>query len=66
MNIEGAHSLRRFRVTHLRRNKVAEELIDYFTGHKSTRNLNDIYSKLSADVDYRREVAESVGLGFTL
>jgi intergrase/recombinase len=58
--------LRRFRITQLRRNKVAEELIDYWTGHKSARNLNDIYSKLSSDVDYWREVAKSVGLGFTL
>jgi integrase len=66
LGIPGAHSLRRFRITHLRRNKVAEELIDYFTGHKSTRNLNDIYSKLSADAEYRREVAETVGLGFSL
>jgi hypothetical protein len=62
----GAHSLRRFRITLLRKHLVPEEIIDYFVGHKSHRNLNDIYSSLAADADNRRSIVETVGLGFTV
>ena len=60
--LPGSHAFRRFRATHLRKNRVQEDLIRSWLGH-SSRSVTDNYSKLSEDVEYRREVAERVGLG---
>jgi integrase len=61
----GFHAFRRFRVTHLRKNMVPEDLIKFWIGH-APKTVTDEYSKLKDDVRFRRDVAERVGLGFSL
>jgi len=61
----GFHAFRRFRVTHLRKNMVPEDLIKFWIGH-APQTVTDVYSKVKNDVDFRREAAEAVGLGFEL
>lgn len=65
--IPGAHALRRFRVSHLRKhfNVVPEDLLRYWIGHAS-KSVTDGYSRLAQDVQLRKAVAERVGLGFSL
>jgi integrase len=61
----GFHSMRRFRATWLRKQRTPEELVRYWMGH-AKQSLTDEYSKLSDDMEYRREVAEKIGTGFTV
>ncbi len=61
----GFHAFRRFRVTHLRKNMVPEDLIKFWIGH-TPKTVTDEYSKVKNDVNFRREVADKVGLGFDL
>jgi integrase len=65
IGIQGFHAFRRWRTTWLRKNRVQEDLIRWWLGH-SAGSITDGYSKLSEDIDYRREVAEKVGIGFNL
>jgi integrase len=60
----GFHAFRRFRTTWLRKNRTPEDLIRYWLGH-ADETVTDGYSKLREDVEYRKQVAEKVGLGFT-
>jgi integrase len=66
-NIPGAHSLRRFRVSHLRKhfNVVPEDLLRYWIGHAS-KSQTDAYSRLAQEVGLRKAVCERIGLGFSL
>jgi len=64
--IQGFHALRRFRTTWLRKNRVQNDLIKFWLGHSVKKDVTDGYSKLSEDHEYRREVAEKVGVGFAL
>jgi integrase len=64
-SVPGFHSFRRFRTTWLRKNRAPEDLVRFWLGH-SDKTVTDGYSKLSEDVEYRREVAENVGVGFDL
>jgi integrase len=61
----GCHAFRRFRITHLRKNGVPEDLINYWVGHAG-KSVTDAYSKLKLDLEFRKQVAERVGLGFEL
>lgn len=61
----GCHAFRRFRVTWLRKNSVPEDLIRFWLGHAG-KTVTDIYSKLTSDTGFRKQVAEKVGLGFEL
>src|ERR1700756_2740927 len=61
----GCHAFRRFRVTHLRKNGVPEDLIHFWAGHAG-KSVTDDYSKLKDDLGFRKEVAIRVGLGFEL
>jgi integrase len=61
----GCHAFRRFRVTHLRRNGVPEDLIHFWLGH-AAGSVTDHYSKLKDDLQFRKQVAVRVGLGFEL
>jgi integrase len=61
----GAHAFRRFRVTHLRKQQAPEDLIQFWLGHAS-KSITDSYSQLKLDVEYRKTVAESMGIGFTI
>lgn len=61
----GFHSFRRFRVTHLRKNRVPDSLIQYWIGH-SPKTVTDKYTKISDELHFRRECAEQVALGFEI
>ena len=61
----GCHAFRRFRITHVRKCGVPEDLIHYWAGHAG-RTVTDNHSKLKEDLAFRKEVAERVGLGFEL
>jgi integrase len=62
----GAHAFRRFRNTYLR-NKTScpDGLVKFWMGH-SGRDMSDLYDKVREDIQYRKDVAESVGIGFEL
>ena len=59
----GFHGFRRFRVTHLRKNHVPEDLLRFWIGH-ADKSVTDGYSKVKEDVTFRKVCAENVGLGF--
>ena len=61
----GFHAMRRSRTTWLRKNRAPEDLIRFWLGH-ANKSVTDGYSKLDEDVEYRKEVAEKVGLGFQI
>jgi integrase len=61
----GFHAFRRFRVTHLRKSRVPEDLIRFWIGH-ADKTITDEYSQIREDVEFRRFTAEQCGLGFTL
>jgi integrase len=61
----GCHAFRRFRITHLRKKGVPEDLIHFWLGHAG-KSVTDHYSKLRDDLEFRKEVTVRVGLGFEL
>ena len=61
----GFHSFRRFRVTHLRKQGAPEDLLRFWIGH-GDKTVTDRYAKLRQDVEFRKAVAERVGIGFSL
>ena len=61
----GFHAFRRFRITHLRKNRAPEDLIRYWLGH-GDKSVTDGYSFLKEDAVYRKMVAESMGIGFNI
>jgi integrase len=65
VGIPGFHAFRRFRTTWLRKQRAPDDLIRFWLGH-AEESVTDGYSKLSEDVVYRREIAEKVGVGFSL
>lgn len=61
----GFHAFRRFRTTWLRKQRAPEDLIKFWLGHSGT-SVTDGYSKLGEDVEFRKEVCEKVGTGFSV
>jgi integrase len=61
----GFHSFRRYRVTHLRKNRVPEDVLRFWIGH-ADKTVTDGYSKVKDDVAFRLSWAANVGLGFVL
>jgi integrase len=61
----GFHSFRRFRATHLSKSRVPESLRKFWMGHSET-NQTEEYVKMFDEVVYRREVVDTIGLGFEL
>jgi hypothetical protein len=59
----GFHAMRRFRTTWLRKQRAPEDLIKFWLGHSGT-SVTDSYSKLADDLEFRKQVAETVGTGF--
>lgn len=64
VGIPGFHSLRRFRVTHLRKS-VPEGLLKFWIGH-ANESVTDRYDKIRVDIEARKSIAEKAGLGFQL
>jgi integrase len=65
MEICGAHAFRRFRTTHLRKQRTPEGLVQSWLGHAG-KSQTDGYDRVREDVEYRKEVAQSVGIGFVV
>jgi integrase len=63
--IPGFHSLRRFRVTHMRLNGVPEALVQFWTGH-AAGNITERYTKVGEEIEARKTHAKKAGLGFEL
>lgn len=63
--LDGAHTLRRFRVTQLRKSAVPEGLVKYWIGH-ADESITDRYDKIKEDLIARREFVRKAGLGFQL
>jgi integrase len=59
----GFHAFRRYRVTHLRKQREPEDLLRFWIGH-ADGSVTDGYSKVKEDVEFRRFTAEQAGLGF--
>jgi len=64
VGIPGFHSLRRFRVTQLRKS-VPEGLIKFWIGH-CNESVTDRYDKIRYDLVARKQFAVQAGLGFQL
>jgi integrase len=61
----GFHALRRYRTTHLRNQRTPEALVQFWLGHAG-KTITDSYDRSREDATYRKEVATSVGVGFTI
>jgi predicted amino acid racemase len=61
----GFHGFRRYRVNHLRNERVTEVLLRIWVGH-ARHGITHRYTvdALKRDVKLRRDTAEQVGLGF--
>ena len=60
----GAHIFRRFRLTWIRKQAAPKDLERFWMGH-AIEEVGDLYSKLKEDVEFRKEVTERIGLGFS-
>jgi integrase len=65
LDVFGAHAFRRFRTTHLRKRRAPEGLIQFWLGHAG-KSITDGYDRVREDVEYRKEVAQSAGVGFSI
>jgi integrase len=61
----GFHAFRRFRLTHLRKARIPEDLIQGWIGH-SPSSISDLYDKAMSDLEYRKHWSKAAGLGFDL
>jgi integrase len=59
----GFHAFRRFRNTHLDNSLCPNGLIKFWMGH-SPKDMTDYYNKVARDLQFRRDVARSMGVGF--
>ena len=60
------HAFRRFREAVLQKSEARQLLIDYWMGHENDDMSTRYGKQLLEDVNYRKEWAEKVGLGFDL
>jgi len=65
LGLEGFHSLRRFRITHLELNDTPRSLIKFWAGHASS-DISERYMKTGKDKVVRKEWASRVGFGFQI
>ena len=62
----GFHAFRRFRNAYLRQVHCPDGLLKFWMGHSAGSDMTDVYDRSCADSEYRRDVANSLGVGFTL
>ena len=65
ISMRGFHSFRRFRNTFLRQQHCPDGVLKFWIGH-ADRDLSDHYDRSREDVQFRRDVAKSIGVGFEL
>jgi integrase len=63
--IGGFHTLRRFRITHLRMSGVPDPLVKFWVGH-AAGNVTEQYTQVAGEIESRKLWAEKAGLGFKL
>jgi integrase len=61
----GFHSFRRFRATFLSKSQVPDALVRFWLGH-ANKGVTDEYIKMVDELDFRKEVADRIGMGFEL
>jgi integrase len=62
----GFHAFRRFRTSHLRKNRAPWDLEKFWLG-QANKSISDKYSEqLKQDVEWRKAEAERISLGFSL
>lgn len=61
----GFHAFRRFRNTFLRQSHCPDGVLKFWLGH-SGKDMSDLYDRSREDLQYRRDVARSLGVGFEL
>jgi integrase len=61
----GFHSFRRFRNTFLRQSHCPDGILKFWLGH-SGKDMSDLYDRSREDLQYRKDVAKSMGIGFEL
>jgi integrase len=61
----GFHSFRRYRNTYLRNSHCPDGLLKFWMGH-ANKDMSDRYDRVRDDVQFRRDVALSMGVGFEL
>jgi integrase len=59
----GFHSFRRFRNTYLRKSGCPDGLVKFWMGHAG-RDMTDRYDRVREDVEFRKDVVKSMGVGF--
>jgi integrase len=64
--IGGFHSLRRFRVTHLKMQGVPSSLIHFWIGHEDDDGVTSRYTEVGSEIEARKMHANKAGLGFAL
>jgi integrase len=62
----GFHAFRRYRNTFLRRQQCPYGLLTYWLGWSREKDMPGHYDHSHEDVQYRRDVARSMGVGFEL
>ena len=60
---QGFHSFRRFRNTYLRQQHCPDGVLKFWMGH-ADRDMTDHYDRSREDLQFRRDVARSMGVGF--
>jgi hypothetical protein len=63
--MRGFHAFRRFRNTFLRQSHCPDGVLKFWMGH-AEGDMSDRYDRSREDVQYRKDVAKSMGLGFEL
>jgi integrase len=61
----GFHSFRRFRNTFLRNSHCPDGLLKFWMGH-AAKDMTDRYDRVREDVEFRKDVARSMGVGFEI
>lgn len=61
----GFHAFRRYRNTFLRNLHCPDGLLKFWMGHAAV-DMSDRYDRVREDVQFRRDVARSLGVGFVL
>jgi integrase len=62
----GNHAFRRFRNSYLRTKSCPAGLLKYWLGHSRKSDMSDLYDKSLEDSAWRGQMAEQLGIGFTL
>jgi integrase len=61
----GFHAFRRFRNTFLRQSHCPDGVLKFWMGH-ADRDMSDHYDRSREDLQFRRDVATAMGIGFEL